>query len=76
MRVEYVFCAVCMVFPGSAFSWNRQGCNRQSMQRIQNTWSTGTGLCLNDTNVIFQPAIFLILVVRNNKRSLGIDSKN
>jgi len=28
-----------------------------------------------DTNVIFQTAIFLILVVSNNKRSSGIDDK-
>jgi len=27
------------------------------------------------TNVVFQTAIFLILVVRNNKRYSGIDSK-
>jgi len=44
---NYVFCALCMVCPGSAVSWNRQGCNRQSMQHMQNTWSFGTGLCLN-----------------------------
>jgi len=37
MRVDYVFCALCMVCPGSAVSWNRQGCNRLSMQRVQNT---------------------------------------
>jgi len=37
MRVDYVFCALCMVCPGSAVSWNRQGCNRPSMQRVQNT---------------------------------------
>ena len=34
------------VYPGSAVSWNRQDCDRQSMQRVQNTWSIGTGLCL------------------------------
>jgi len=28
-----------------------------------------------DTNVVFQTAIFLILVIRHNKRSSGIDSK-
>jgi len=47
MRVDYVFCTICMVWPGSAASWNRQDCNRQSIQRVQNTWSIGTGLCLN-----------------------------
>jgi len=75
--IDYVFCALCMVRPGKALSWNRQDCNRQSMQRVQNTWSIGTGLCFkcSDTNVVFQTAIFLIPVVRNNKRSSGIDGK-
>jgi len=45
--VNYVFCALCMVFPGSVVSWNRQDYNRQSMQRVQNTWSIETGLLLN-----------------------------
>jgi len=35
--IDYVFCALCMVCPGSAVSWNRHGCNRQSMQQVQNT---------------------------------------
>jgi len=47
MIVGSMFCAVCMVCPGSAVSWNRQGCNRQIMQQVQKTWSTGTGLLLN-----------------------------
>jgi len=45
--IDYVFFALCMVCPGSAVSWNRQDFNRQSMQRVQNTWSIGTGLLLN-----------------------------
>jgi len=44
--IGYVFCALCVVCPGSALSWNRQNCNRQSVQRVQNTWSVGTNLCL------------------------------
>ena len=47
MRVNYVFCALCMVWPGRAASWNRQDFNRQSIQRVQNTWAIGTGLCLS-----------------------------
>jgi len=47
MRGDYVFCALCMVCLVSAVSWNCQYCNRQSIQRVQNTWSIGTGLCLN-----------------------------
>ena len=35
MTVHCVFCALCMVYPGMAVSWNRQDCNRQSMQRVQ-----------------------------------------
>jgi len=45
--IDYVFCALCMVCAGSAVSWNREDCNRQSMQRVHNTWSVGAGLCLN-----------------------------
>jgi len=39
--------------------------------------SVGTGLCFkfSDTNVVFQAIILLILVVRNEKRSSGIDGK-
>jgi len=36
MRVDYVFCALCVVYPGSAVSWNRQDYNSQSIQ-VQNT---------------------------------------
>jgi len=63
--IDYVFCALCMVCPGSAVSWNRQDYNRQSMQRVQTTWSIGTGLCLNarTQNVVFRTAFCLILVV-------------
>jgi len=32
-----VFRALCMVCPGTAISWNRQDCKRQSMERVQNT---------------------------------------
>jgi len=45
--IDDVFCAPYMVSPGSAVSWNRQDYNRQSMQRVKNTWSSGAGLCLN-----------------------------
>jgi len=45
--VDYAFCALCLVCPGTAVSWNRQDCNRQSMQRMQNTWSHGASLCSN-----------------------------
>jgi len=51
--ITYVFCALYIVFPGSAVSWNRQDCNRLSMQRVQNTWSIGTGLCLIIIIMIF-----------------------
>jgi len=33
--VHCVFSALCMVYLGNAVSWNRQNCNRQSMQRVQ-----------------------------------------
>ena len=47
--IDYVFRALCMVCPGSAVSWNRQDCNRQSMQRVQNTWSVGTNSLFLDS---------------------------
>jgi len=47
IRVDCVFCALCMVCPGSAVSWNRQDCSGQSMKRVQSTWSVGNGLCWN-----------------------------
>jgi len=55
MRVD--FCALYIVCLGSTVSWNRQDCNRQSMQRVQNTWLIGTGLrkC-SDINVVVQTA--------------------
>jgi len=70
--IDYVFCALYMICPGSAVSWNRQDCNGQSIQRVQNTWSVGTAWSVfkcSHTNVVFQTAIFLILVVRSNKCS-------
>ena len=45
--IDHVFCTLCTVCPCSAVSWNHQHCNRQSMQRVQNAWPIGTGLCLN-----------------------------
>jgi len=42
--IGYVFCALCMVCLGSAVSWSSQDCNRQSRQRVANTWSTRAGL--------------------------------
>jgi len=45
--IDYVLCALCMVSPGSAVNWNRQDYNRQSMQRVKNTWSVETGPFLN-----------------------------
>jgi len=77
--IHYVFCTLCMDCSGRAVSGNRQDCNRQSMQLVQNAWLLGNGLCLNawtmDTNEVFQTAIFLILFIRNNERSPGIDGK-
>ena len=58
--IDYVFCAICMVCPGSVVSWNHQDCNRQSMQRVQNTCSVGISVFRrSNTNVAFQTAISL-----------------
>jgi len=58
--IKYVFCTLCMVWLGSAVSWNRQNCNKQSMRQVQHlvTWDWSVFKCL-DTNVVFQTAIFL-----------------
>ena len=72
------FALFAQIARADSVSWNRQDCKRQNMQRVQNTWSIGIGLCTvecSDTNVVFQTAVFLALVVRNNKTSPGINSK-
>jgi len=50
--IDYVFCGLFMVCPGSAVSWNRQDCNRQSLQRGQLDWDWSVSKCL-DTNIAF-----------------------
>ena len=45
--IDYMFCTLCKVCPGSTVSWYYQDCNRQNMPRVQNTWSIGTGPRLN-----------------------------
>jgi len=74
--ISCVLCALCMVYPDGAVSWNRQDCNMQTMQRVQNTWSIGTGLCQNArTQCIFPNRYFLDSGRKNNNRSSGINSK-
>ena len=75
--IDCVFCALCMVFLGRAVIWHRQDCNRQSMQRVQITWSIGTALCQNArTQIWFSKQTFSwFQVVSNNKRPPGINSK-
>jgi len=73
--IDYVFCALCIVSPASAVSWNRQAttgkaCNEWSEKHLLN-WDWSAFKC-SDTNVVFQTAIFLVLFVRNNKMSSGI----
>ena len=71
-----MFCALCLVCPGSAVSWNRKDCNRQSIKRVQITWSIGL-VCawLLGHKCSFPNSHFLGSVVRNNKRSSGIEGK-
>jgi len=54
MRVDYVFCPLCMVWPGNAASWNRQDCNNECKHLVSCDWSV---FKCSDTNVIFQTAI-------------------
>jgi len=43
--------------------------------KVQNACSIGTLFKCSDTNAIFETAIFLILVVKNNKMSSSLDVK-
>jgi len=74
--IDDVFCALCMVCPGSALSWNRQDCNKQNMQQVKHfvSWDW-SGFKFSDTNVVLQTTSFLILVVRNNKSTSDIHNK-
>jgi len=47
MTVHCVFCALFMVCLGSAVSCNRQTATDKAFQRVQNSWSIGSSLCLN-----------------------------
>jgi len=42
LGLESCLCALCVVYLDRAVSWHSQDANRQSMQRVQNTWSIGT----------------------------------
>ena len=61
--------SITMVCPGSAVCWNRQRCNRQSMQQVQKTWSIGTGLLLNALTQMFSKQPFFDSGRKKNKRS-------
>jgi len=60
-----VFCALCMVYLAALLA----GIVKTATDKACNEWKC------SDTNVVFQRAIFLILVVRNGKRFSGIDGK-
>jgi len=36
--ISFVFCALCMVCPGKALSWNHKDCNRQSNATSARHW--------------------------------------
>jgi len=65
MAVHCVFCALCMVYLAALLA----GIVKNATDKACNECK-----CL-DTNVLFQRTIILILVVRNDKRSSGIDGK-
>jgi len=69
--IDYVFCAFCMVCPGSDVSRNDQDCNRQSMLRQLGL----VCVYMLRHKCSFPNSHFFILIVRNNKRSSGIDGK-
>jgi len=57
----------------SAVSWNRQAMHATSAKHLIN-WDWFVFKC-SDTNIVFQTAIVLILVVKNNKSSSCFDGK-
>jgi len=63
--IDSVFCALRMVCPGSAMSWNRQDRSRQSMQRAQSNWSIGTGLRQNTRTKYRFPSRYFLHSGRN-----------
>jgi len=65
MTVHCVLCALCMVYPGSAVNGIAKTVTDKPCNECK----------CSDRNVDFQRTIFLILVVRNDKRSSGIDGK-
>ena len=69
-----VFCALLKACPGSAVSWNRQNCNRQNMHNCKTLVHLGL-VCVQmlGHKCSFPNSHFLVL--RNNKRSSGIDGK-
>jgi len=75
--MEHVFCAVRMFCPGRAVSWIapilEQAKHATSKKHLL-SWDWSVFEC-SDTNVVFQITVVLMPVVRNNKRSPGINSK-
>jgi len=60
MGVDYVFCALGMVCPGSAVGWNPQDRNRKSMQRVQNQAGNQLGT-LGRRRIFWEGPIFFKL---------------
>jgi len=65
MTVHCVFCALCMVYLAALLA----GIVKTATDKARSECKC------SDTKVVFQRAIFLILVVRNDTRSSGIDGK-
>ena len=75
-RVFFVICALCMVFPDRLLAGITKTATNTSCKECKHLviWGLSVFEC-SDTNVVLKTATFLILVVGNNKRSSGIDSK-
>jgi len=69
--VLFAWFARARLLAGIVTTATGKGCN-ECKHLFNRDWSA---FKCSDTKVVFQTAIFLILVVRNNKRSSGIEGK-
>jgi len=74
--INYQFCALCLVCPRSAFNWNRQNCNRQTIQRVKTLGHLGL-VCVQmlGHKCHFPKSHFYILIIRNKKGPQALTTK-
>jgi len=76
MRVDYVFCALLRFARAVLLAGIVNTATGKAYNECKTLGQLGWSVFkCSDTNVVFQTAIFLIMVVRNNKRYSGIKGK-